>query len=256
MCARFHDQASALGRDLELAERVYRSLLPKRLTAGGIDVVTRAQPFNRIGGDYATVFPTPDGRVFVCVSDVTAHGIASALLVTRVNSFVRERVPFANHPCEVVQELNSFLCDHFGGLGLSLSFFCGVVDLRHMEFSYAGCGHPPALHFKASPQWEWKLLESQHTLAGMFPGFSSHCRVDKVRLNPGERIFLYTDGLTEARDAEGNLFGVNGLAKVLTQSLSENLEGELLADRALETVKGLQGMRVSDDVLLMVISLQ
>ena len=256
MRARFRDQASALERDLELAERVYRSLLPKRLTAVGIDVVTRTQPFNRIGGDYATVFPTPDGRVFVCVSDVTAHGTASALLVTRVNSFVRECVPFANHPCEVVQELNSFLCDHFGGLGLSLSFFCGVVDLRHMEFSYAGCGHPAALHFKASPRREWEPLKSQHTLLGMFSGLSLHCRVDKVPLNSGEKIFLYTDGLTEARDAEGNLLGVDGLAKVLTHCVCENLEGELLADRALEMVKGLQGMHVRDDVLLMVISIQ
>ena len=59
----------ALDLDLQLAEKVYRSLLPKRLTISGIDVVTRLQSFNRIGGDYATVFETSDRRVYICVSD-------------------------------------------------------------------------------------------------------------------------------------------------------------------------------------------
>lgn len=256
MRVRSHDQATALESDLELAERVYRSLLPKRLTAGGIDVVTRVQPFNRIGGDYATVFPTRDGRIYVCVSDVTAHGISSALLVTRVNSFVRERVPLANHPCEVVQERNTFLCDHFSGLGMSLSFFCATVDARRREFAYAGCGHPPALLFKAAGAGGGMRLESQHTLLGLFPEISHQCQIDRVSLDPGDRIILYTDGLIEARNEEREAFGAQRLAEIVSRCVDENLEGELLADRVLGAVNSFRGQGSRDDLLLMVISIQ
>lgn len=249
------DQTRALDLDLQLAEKVYRTLLPKRLTVPGIDVVTRLRPFNRVGGDYATVFPTNGGRVYVCVSDVTSHGISSALLVTRINSFVREHVPSANHPCEVVEELNAFLCEHFGRLGMSLSFFCGTVDLRQMEFTYAGCGHPPALHFRASTPTDWKRLESQHTRLGIFPELSRRCRIDKVPLHPGDRILLYTDGLIEARNAKGELFEVDRLAQVVGCCLAQNLEGELIADRVFASVNEFEGEVCRDDALLMLLSL-
>jgi len=248
--------SNALDLDLQLAEKVYRSLLPKRLTISGIDVVTRLQAFNRIGGDYATVFPTGDHRVSICVSDVRAHGISSALLVTRVNSFVRERVPSANHPCEIVEELNSFLCENFGELGMSLSFFCGTVDRQRMEFTYAGCGHPPALHFKGSAGAEWRRLESQHTLLGLFPEVSRQCHIDKVPLDPGDRILLYTDGLIEARNAEGELFGIDRLAQEVGSCIAENVQGELLADRVLAAINLFQGGVCRDDALLMMASVQ
>jgi sigma-B regulation protein RsbU (phosphoserine phosphatase) len=248
--------SNTLDLDLQLAEKVYRSLLPKRLTISGIDVVTRLQAFNRIGGDYATVFPTGDHRVYTCVSDVRAHGISSALLVTRINSFVRERVPSANHPCEIAEELNSFLCENFGELGMSLSFFCGAVDRHRMEFSYAGCGHPPALHFKASAGAECRRLESQHTLLGLFPEVSQQCRIDKVPLDPGDRILLYTDGLTEARNAEGGFFGIDRLARVVGRCMVENLDGELVADRVFAAINRFQGGICRDDALLMMATLQ
>lgn len=247
---------SSLELDLQMAERVYTSLLPKRLTTSRVDVVTRVQPFNRIGGDYATVFESPDGRVHVCVSDVTAHGIASALFSARVNSFVRARVPSAGHPCEIVEELNTFLCDHFGGLGISLSFFCGTMDTRRMEFSYAGCGHPPAMHFTPRAGTQWKKLESQHTLLGLFREVSQQCRIKKVPLDPGDRILLYTDGLIEARNAQGDLFGIDRLAREVGGCVAEKLDGELLADRVFAAVNCFQGGARRDDALLMMVTLR
>jgi serine phosphatase RsbU (regulator of sigma subunit) len=247
---------SSLELDLQMAERVYTSLLPKRVITPRVDVVTRLQAFNRIGGDYATVFESLDGRVHVCVSDVTAHGIASALLSARVNSFVRARVPSASHPCEIVEELNTFLCDHFGGLGISLSFFCGTVDTRLMQFSYAGCGHPPALHFRASSELTCERLESEHTLLGLFPEVSSKCRVEKIPLGVGDRIFLYTDGLTEARNAKRELFGIGRLAQAAQRCVRERLDGEAAANRVFEKVNEFQAGKRHDDALLMIVTIR
>lgn len=245
-------RAAALELDLLLAEKVYRSLLPPRLTIPGLDVVTHVHPHYRIGGDYATVFPTGDGRVFLCVSDVTAHGIAPALLVSRVNSFVLRVVLRAHHPCEVVQELNAFFGEHFAGLGMYLSFFCATVDLGRMEFAYAGCGHPPALHLRASSPGQATALASQHSLVGLFPELSNECRIDKVALESGDRILLYTDGVTEARNADGEFWGVEGLSRTASACVAENLEGDEFAERILASANDFQGGISQDDALLMV----
>lgn len=243
-------------RDLELAERVYRSMLPGRVTIAGVDVVTRVQPSNRIGGDYATVFPTANGQLFLCTSDVTGHGIAPALFVTRVNSFVREHVQTAEHPCEVVRPLNAFLYEHFDGLGMFLSFFCMNIDPHLNQLTYAGCGQPPALHFKAGTPRQWTRLESQHHPLGIFPDFVHRCRVDTRRLEPGDRVLVYTDGIIEARNAEGDLFGIDRLAKVAGTCVEEKLEGERLADRVIAAANEHQGQNFSDDLLLIVVTIQ
>lgn len=245
---------SLLESDLAMAEKVYRSLLPGRLTLSGVDIVTRLWPYNRVGGDYATVFPTRD-QVYVCISDVTAHGIASSLLVTRVDSFVRERVPLAHHPCEIVEELNKFLWDNFRDVGLFLSFFCGTIDLTRKEFSYAGCGHPPGMLFKASEPGTWKPLASQHTLVGLSAALSTQCFIDREPVEPGDRIVLYTDGFSEAMNGEMELLGEDRLAEIISDCLRESPEGSLLADQIWAVVNHYQGEAAHDDSTLMVVTM-
>lgn len=243
----------ALDQDLRLAEKVYLSLLPQRVTRDGIDVLTRVWPANHVGGDYATVFPSREGQLYCCVSDVTSHGIASSLLVSRVDSFVREHVPLAHHPCEIIEKLNKFCCEHFDGLGMYLSFFCADIDLQKMQLSYAGCGHPPALLLKAGGETKW--LESQHTLIGMFPELSEVCFIDREPLERGDRVIIYTDGITEGRNPAGEFFGEERLAAAAVAAAAGNPRGCLLADRIYKTLMDFQGEAESqDDVLLMVVS--
>lgn len=245
----------AIDRDLRLAEKVFLSLLPRRVTLDGIDIVTRVWPSNHVGGDYATVFPSREGQLYVCVSDVTSHGIASSLLVTRVDSFVRERVPLAHHPCEIVEELNKFLCEHFGDLGMFLSFFCADIDLKKMQLSYAGCGHPPALLIRPNGQTKW--LESQHPLIGMFPELSEACFIDREPLEPGDRVIFYTDGITEARNPAGDFFGEERLAEVAAAGVADDLPGCALSERIYSEVRDFTGHETQDDdVLLMVVSVR
>lgn len=243
----------ALDQDLRLAEKVFLSLLPQRVTLDGVDVLTRIWPSNHVGGDYATVFPSREGQLYCCVSDVTSHGIASSLLVSRVDSFVREHVPLAHHPCEIIEELNKFCCEHFDGLGMYLSFFCADIDMKKMEISYAGCGHPPALLLKAGGQTKW--LESQHTLIGMFPELSEVCFIDREPLAPGDRVIIYTDGVTEARNPASEFFGEERLAAAAMAAGHDNPRGCMLADRIYSDLQKFQeGVVNQDDALLMVIS--
>ena len=107
--------------DLKVAERVHRSMIPRTERRGRLEVVCRFTPMHGIGGDYASVFFQSDTRVVASICDVSGHGIAAALLASRVNSFVLDTVPCADHPCEVGDALNAFVCDNFSETNLFLT---------------------------------------------------------------------------------------------------------------------------------------
>ena len=110
--------------DLEMAERVHRSMIPRSERRGNLDIVCKYIPMIGVGGDYASVYFQDDTHVIVTICDVSGHGIAAALLASRVNSFVLNIAPRAQHPCQIVDELNEFVYENFSEAGLYLTFFC------------------------------------------------------------------------------------------------------------------------------------
>jgi serine phosphatase RsbU (regulator of sigma subunit) len=202
---------------MELARRIHRSLLPQRLVSERIDIDVRYREMNLLGGDYATVHQREADLVFVCICDVVGHGLAAALLAARVNSFVRHAVVEVGQPCRVVTELNDFIFRNFGNFGVFVTFFCLAIDLRRREIEYAGCGHPPALLCNEGGTSCLRLL-SQHEPIGVFPKLAQACQNDRVPIAAGDRILLYTDGIIEARNQAGALFGIEAVESVLASS--------------------------------------
>ena len=90
--------------DLEIAERVIRSMIPSHQRRGDLEILCDFAPMNKVGGDYASVHFQDDRHVVAGICDVSGHGIAAALLASRVNSFVINTAPSVQHPCEVVLE--------------------------------------------------------------------------------------------------------------------------------------------------------
>ena len=238
--------------DLELARRVQRSMIPGRVVKDGIDITTRYVAAGWLGGDYATVFRQRKGRFFVCVSDVTGHGIAAALLSSRVNSFVLNHVAEAENPCAVVDSLNRFLCKHFEGLAMFVSFFAAVVDLNEMRLSYSGCGHPPALLLSSGAR-RCVRLESRNTLLGIFPDLTRSCSNDSVPLYPGDRLLITTDGIIEARDDHGTVFGLERLERLLVEVQHET--SDRIADRVVASATDFCRGPAPDDLLVMAVRL-
>ncbi len=150
----------------------------------------------------------------------------AALLAGRINSFVRQEVTVARHPCEVIDRLNAFVSRHFSGLGVYASFFCVEIDLRWRGVTYAGAGHPPALLWHRRGAIE--RLASFSPLIGISPEMPQKCRLEKASVQPGDRLLLFTDGLTETRDAEGRFFGVEGIEAVLTSLADDAESGQAL----------------------------
>ncbi len=238
--------------DLELAERVHRSMIPRNERRGDLEVACRFIPMFGVGGDYASVFSQSDSKVVVCVSDVSGHGFAAALLAARINSFVLNQAPAISHPCQMGESLNSFFFEFFGKTNLFVSFFCLFLDLKTHSLTFAGFGHPPVfLYSKLNDTVE--SLESKNTFIGISEELVQRCSMLTVPFEPGDRLVLYTDGITEAEDRRGELLDVARLQAMVHENAYLPLKNQV--DRIMEGVDLFRdGAAPNDDQLLLAVS--
>jgi sigma-B regulation protein RsbU (phosphoserine phosphatase) len=209
--------------DLKLAERVHRSMIPRSQRRGSLEVACRFTPMHGIGGDYASVFFQTDTRVVASICDVTGHGIAAALLATRVNSFVLDAAPGAQHPCAVGEALNAFIWDNFRGTNLLLTFFCLFLDLESRSLVYSGFGHPPVLLWSRRNA-AVRQLDAENTMIGIARDMPASCSMLQIPFRPGDRLIMYTDGLTDATNAAGEFLDVAGLRRAFQDTAHLSLE--------------------------------
>ena len=233
---------------IKLAARLHYGFLPHTFSNGIIDAAVKIRPFRKIGGDYCNIFQARENRVIFSVCDVVGHTVVSALVAARVNTFVMTHAIKAEHPCELIEPLNSFLCRNISDNLLFTSFFSLILDLDTMEASYAGAGHPPAIHYRAANH-DCVRMESATTPLGIEDPLPMHCNVNREPVQPGDRILLYTDGLIDMQDRRGNPFSVNGIEALVMRNhqLDARDLGELVFD---ETVESKQ-YKIQDDILLM-----
>ena len=196
--------------ELKLAARVHYSFLPDLYEDDFLHVATRLTPKSVLGGDYCSVIPLGEQRFAACICDAVGHGIASALYAARINTFVLTNILQGYDPCELISALNKFLCRRLTESGMYASFFVVLLDTAARNMHFAGAGHPAALHLSlANNRIHW--LESHTTLLGFEHPLPVHCSLQACRIGPGDKILLYTDGLTDTRDSRGEPFGTSGL---------------------------------------------
>ena len=191
-----------LEADLKVAERVHRSMIPASRREGDFEISCEFIPMIGVGGDYASVYFQSDRRCVVGICDVMGHGVASALLATRVNSFVLSQAPSVRHPCQLVEALNEFIYRTFRETDLSLTFFSLFIDLETKTVVGSGCGHPPVLVYD-NQNHVVQRLQSENTIIGLFEDLSSTCSMLEIPFTRGDQLLLYTDGLTESTNQAG-----------------------------------------------------
>ena len=238
--------------DLRVAALVHQSMIPTNQRRGNIEVVCDFRPSIGIGGDYASVHFQDEQHVVVGICDVSGHGVASALLANRVNSFVLSQAPHVHHPCQLVEALNNFVFHTFHDTGLYLTFFSLFIDLEKQTVVGAGCGHPPVLHFMKDTGHIVRL-DSDNQPIGLFEDPSQTCSMLTTPFLPGDRLLLYTDGISESTAPDGSDLGVDGLERYVAESAHRPL-GECVAAirRRVEEFRG--GARAGDDELLLAIA--
>ncbi|KKM25421.1 hypothetical protein LCGC14_1595140 [marine sediment metagenome] len=240
-------------KQLELAAKVQRSLLPQPVRDDLIYVDVRYIPIQQVGGDYCQVRFVDRDTCYITICDVTGHGIGASALASRVSSEVRHLIFERLAPSEIVQSLNAFILEYFGDTQLFLSFIAARIELKARTLTYSGAGHPsPLLIHRASGRVQ--TLASQNMLIGVFENVLAEEPEHSVQLEQGDRLLFYTDGLIETADASGRHLGVDGLARIGSDAMKLDLFD--MADHILGQIDSYRQEPVTDDKTLIVVEMR
>ena len=214
--ARLAEYRREIERDLVLAARVQQSLAPKPILWGGLRVDTFYQPARRIGGDFGLVAPFNEEHLNLLVCDVSGHGISSALIANRIYletiTLLGNRAPLA----DMLRQLNSLVIQNVGVSGFFFTLAAARINRGGRTMEFAGAGHPPAMIVQ--PGAEPRLLPSRSMILGTLPDAVGADATLYTEIEPGDRIVLYTDGLTDVFDSRGEMLKVEGLQNFIREA--------------------------------------
>jgi sigma-B regulation protein RsbU (phosphoserine phosphatase) len=223
--------------DLALAARVQQSLAPGSMVWGGARVEAFFHPVRTIGGDFGLVSPHED-HLNLLVCDVSGHGIGSALVANRIYTETMSLLQTGMTPGDMLRELNRFFLQTIGGTVFMFTVAAARIEFGARKMVFAGAGHPPAM--VVSPGQEPRQLESLNMVLGALANSIAPEPDIEVDLDPGDRVVLYTDGITDVFDAQGEMLGVEGVQKFVRETaelpLAEMKQGIL--DRVAEWREG------------------
>jgi sigma-B regulation protein RsbU (phosphoserine phosphatase) len=195
----FHRQEEEVAE----ARTIQQGLLPKSIAQlAGYEIVGAWQPAHSVGGDYYDVLEFDEATLGLCIADVAGKGLPAALLMSNLQAAVRGLASPSLSPEGLCARLNSLVC-HNTGNDRFITFFYAQLDGpgRHLQYTNAGHNPPILLHRNGS----YERLEAGGGVLGVFP--NQTFAAGAAQLAPGDRVILFTDGVTEACDATGEEFG-------------------------------------------------
>jgi sigma-B regulation protein RsbU (phosphoserine phosphatase) len=235
-------------RELEEARRIQRTLLPAMLPQmDGFELAASWQPASGVGGDCFDAIRFSGSRVALSIADVVGKGIPAALLMSNLQAAVRAFATEAARPAELCERVNGVLCGHVAE-GRFISFFYCVADAEVGLLSYANAGHFPPFLVRADGSVE--RLSAGGAVLGVFP--DGVYEAGTVPFSAGDRLVLYTDGITEARNEADEEFGEPRLTSLAVEH--RGCSAPALQSRLVDAVTSFAGRRFTDDATLMVLA--
>ncbi len=205
-------QRDQLLQDVELAGQVQRMFLPiQRPSIAGLDIAGTMRPVRGVGGDYYDYIPIDEHTVEIVIADVAGKGVPAALLMSATAAAVQLEVSEKRDMLEVVNRLNNGIHSVSDG-DRYVTLLLADIDALSRSLRYINCGHNPALLFRRNTRDVVRMNSSCLPL-GMFDNVS--CEIDRADLTAGDLLVMYTDGITEAENSQGEEFGLERLSAVI-----------------------------------------
>jgi hypothetical protein len=252
LAANFYQDAMARAgseRELQLARRIQQSFLLEQFPARKrLEVHATNLSSKQVSGDFYDVVPLGDDGLLLAIADVSGKGVPAALLSSMLQASLRTQAASGAGCASMMSRINTLVCDR-GSTGQFATFFLAAVNERDMTLTFTNAGHNFPILFRA--QGERKLLEKGGLVVGMMDGvfYEEEC----VPLAAGDRIVLYTDGVTEAAREDHEMFGEERLM-TLVESLPRALSARDTVDHVLAGLREFLGeTEAGDDITVMVL---
>jgi sigma-B regulation protein RsbU (phosphoserine phosphatase) len=232
--------------EIEEASATQRGLLPRQIPAfPGYDISAAWRPAGAVSGDYLDVLKLNPDNLALCVADVIGKGVPAALLMSNVQAAVRALAGEMLPTGDLCGRINRIVANNLG-TGKFITFFYGVIDAARRRLSYTNAGHCEPMLIRANGE----CLRVNHggVVLGVFPDWSY--KEEHVDLAPGDRLVLFTDGITEIQNPEGQEFGEDRLMEVL--AANRRLSAESMQQRVMAAIAEFSGGNFPDDATLIV----
>lgn len=219
--------------ELEVARQLQRELLPfEQPSTEGYEFAFSYRTANTIGGDYYDFLPLADGRLAIVVGDASGHGIAAGLVMAIANSALKLGFDENPDPVSVGRLVNRALC-RTGGSRAFMTLFCGVLEPASGRLDFICAGHPYPLLRRATGE----ILELGTGGLPLGIRYERELTAEQVRIEPGDTLLMFTDGVFETLDGAGDSFGFDRLQAALAPGGSSRA----VHDRVIEQVDAFRG---------------
>lgn len=202
--------------ELKIAYNIQHFLLSRNIpTVEGIKISAKSIPAKVVGGDfyYFKRFRAGKHAVGIVIGDVAGKGVPAALIMAMALSSIEQCAKYFNEPKITFTNVNSIITSHLEKYSPNyVSAFYGILDIKSLNFTYCKAGHPPPLWYHRAEK-DICDFDTRGTVFGLFKRIEFEQKT--VQLRSGDKIIFYTDGITEARNEEGELFGIKRLKEII-----------------------------------------
>ena len=211
------EAAARIDKELEYAKQIQLSVLPTNFPTGeNYDIYAQMIAAKEVGGDFYDFYKLNDTTVVLLAADVSGKGIPAAMFMMTAKTIIKDLAERGMSVDEIFTTANEKLCEN-NESGMFVTAWMGIIDIATGNMQYANAGHNPPLLKRADGTFEYLKTRPGFVLAGM----EGICyRAGELLMGPGDRLFLYTDGVTEATDAAEELYGEERLLAFMNQNAS------------------------------------
>ena len=242
----------ALWGEMEIAKRIQTSLLPKETKMiGYYRTAAVMEPAEEVGGDYYDLIPKKTGELWVTIGDVSGHGVEAGLIMmmtqTSVSSLVRNKRSLK--PSVILNSVNSIIKENISRLGSDHYMTISLICLDKPGIMAVAGKHQDIMIYRSALR-KTEIIPTEGTWIGIFEDIRKHLTDVLIPINKGDIILLFTDGVTEAANKEGELYGQERLEQALNRY--SPLELELILKNIIKEVRDFQEIQ-NDDITLLLI---
>lgn len=246
------EQNRKLQSDLNIARKLQCSLLPKQLFSSNFEYSYIYKPCETLGGDYLDIFKIDENHTGIYIADVSGHGVAASMLTVFLRSSINKSTL---SPAEALTNLFHDFNRDYRDQDLYITVFYAIVDIKNYSISYSNAGHnvSPVLF---NPSGKFELLRVPGIPISNWLEEPSY-KDATIKLEKGDRLFMYTDGIIELKNKNGEQYGEERLLHAL---LSENTSPVVILDRIVEDASAFASIKtfseISDDITMLLLEIK